>query len=547
MWWDDRNCARASAWSDEAGARLGRRASLRLGAGGLLGAVLPGAWLPAAANTRSLAPAMPAAPAPRPGAGEALLRRSGLPDASLGAYARALDSDLPLVSLNPEKPFQLASTTKLVTSMAALDLLGPQFRWRTMAFTRGTLYQGRLLGDLWIVGGGNACLSVQDLQSWMAEWRKLGLREIIGDIVLDRFAFQLTERDHEHTPVPSIERPHHAWPDALTLNEGRLKVTLNPTRNGRPGVQLEPPLAGVVIDQQGGGGGGCSAWAHWSDATDKSTGDKSTGDKKTSDKRGDKRGDKKPNDNPRLNVQGSLGPGCSPREWVLSPLPHAEFTARAIAGLWREAGGQLHGRVVDKSRPDRESLLPLGADGDPQLPFSTHISPTLPTLLREINKTSDNLAARNLMLALSRGFPHKPATLPAAQARMREWLARQGIAPGDVEIENGSGLSRGERAKPRAFVDLLSKAWGARQASSLIDSLPVAGVDGTLEHRMKTGAATGQAYLKTGTLLDTRALAGYVHGRSGRVFAVAALVNHPDAARATPALDAFIEWLARAN
>lgn len=506
MWWDDRNCARPGA--------LSRRGSLRLGVGWAAAALWPGAST--LASTRSLPPGT--TPALRPGAGEALLRSCGLPGNSLGAYARALDSPTPLVSLNPEKPFQLASTTKLVTSMAALDLLGPQFRWRTMAFTRGSLFQGRLLGDLWIVGGGNACLSAQDLQAWMAEWRQLGLREIIGDIVLDRFAFQLKESDHEHTPTPAKDRPHHAWPDALTLNEGRLKVTLNPSRDGRPAVLLEPPLAGVRIQHAGGGGAGCSAWAHWSDPAD---------------------------GEPRLSVQGSLGPRCSPREWVLAPLPHAEFTARAIAGLWREAGGQLHGRVLDKSRPDRTALMPEGPDGELQLPFSTHISPPLPQLLREINKTSDNLAARNLMLALSRGFPHKPATLAAAQARMREWLARQGIAPGDIEIENGSGLSRAERAKPRAFVDLLAKAWGARQAASLIDSLPVAGVDGTLEHRMTRGAAAGQAHLKTGTLLDTRALAGYVKGRSGRVFAVAALVNHPDAGRATPALDALIEWLAR--
>lgn len=512
MWWDERNCARPAAFS--------RRASLRAGAAGVAGCLLPAAWPAARAAVRAVPSASAATPsATRPGAGEALLRSCGLPASSLGAYARALDSGVPLVALNPEKPFQLASTTKLVTSMAALDLLGPQFRWRTMAFVRGTVWRGRLLGDLWIVGGGNACLSTQDLQGWMAQWRAQGLREIIGDIVLDRFAFQLTERDHEHTPMPAADRPHHAWPDALTLDEGRLKVTLQPSRDGRPAVQLDPPLAGVRIEQAArSGGSGCSAWAHWSDPA---------------------------NAEPRISVQGSLGPGCSPREWVLAPLPHAEFTARAIAALWREAGGQLHGRVVDKSRPDREALLPTGPDGEPQLPWSTHISPPLPQLLREINKTSDNLAARNLMLALSRGFPHKPATLPAAQARMREWLVRQGMAPDDVAIENGSGLSRAERAKPRAFVELLAKAWSARQAASLIESLPVAGVDGTLEHRMTRGAATGQAHLKTGTLLDTRALAGYVFGRSGRVFAVTALVNHPDAGRATPALDAFIEWLAR--
>lgn len=499
MWWDDRNCARGPA-------QPRRRAALRRGAGAAAAVLLPGAW----------------AQAPLRGGGEALLRASGLPAASLGAYARALDGApgdaAPRVALNPEKRFQLASTTKLVTSMAALDLLGPRFRWRTLAFTRGTLMQGRLVGDLWIVGGGNAVLSSADLQAWMAEWRRLGLREIIGDVVLDRFAFRLQASDHEHTPTPAPDRPHHAWPDALTLDEGRLRLVLGPSRDGRPAVRLEPPLAGVRIDRAGVGGSGCSAWARWSDPVD---------------------------GEPRVVVQGSLGPRCGAREQVLAPLPHAEFTARAIAGLWREAGGQLHGRVLDKSRPDRAGLMPEGPDGELQLPFSTHISPPLPELLREINKTSDNLAARNLMLALSRGFPHQPATLAAAQARMREWLARQGIAPGDIEIENGSGLSRAERAKPRAFVDLLARAWQTRQAASLIDSLPVAGVDGTLEHRMTRGAAAGQAHLKTGTLLDTRALAGYVKSRSGRTYAVAALVNHPDAGRATPALDALIEWLAR--
>jgi len=94
-------------------------------------------------------------------------------------------------------------------------------------------------------------------------------------------------------------------------------------------------------------------------------------------------------------------------------------------------------------------------------------------------------------------------------------------------------------------VQLLRRAWAHRQAQAFIDSLPVAGVDGTLAHRMTQGRATGAAFLKTGTLLDTRALAGYVRATSGRMYAVAALVNHPEAQRATPTLDAVIEWVAR--
>jgi D-alanyl-D-alanine carboxypeptidase/D-alanyl-D-alanine-endopeptidase (penicillin-binding protein 4) len=92
-------------------------------------------------------------------------------------------------------------------------------------------------------------------------------------------------------------------------------------------------------------------------------------------------------------------------------------------------------------------------------------------------------------------------------------------------------------------VQLLVNQWRSKDARVFVDSLPIAGVDGTLARRMRGGAAAGRAFLKTGSLSDTRALAGYVNARSGRVYAVALLVNHAQAARATPTLDALIEWL----
>jgi len=174
-----------------------------------------------------------------------------------------------------------------------------------------------------------------------------------------------------------------------------------------------------------------------------------------------------------------------------------------------------------------------------------HLSDPLPVVLRDMNKTSDNVAARHLMLALSPGFPLRAATLAQAQVRVQDWLAAQGLAADDVRVENGAGLSRGERARPRALVQLLTHAWHAPLRREFLGSLPVAGLDGTLQYRMQGTAAAGRAFLKTGSLLDTRALAGYVQGASGRIYAVALMVNHPDAARATPALDRVIALLAR--
>ena len=162
-----------------------------------------------------------------------------------------------------------------------------------------------------------------------------------------------------------------------------------------------------------------------------------------------------------------------------------------------------------------------------------------------MNKTSNNAAARSVLLALADRATAGTGALASAQARVHGWLRTQGLDDGDIRVAEGSGQSRAERGKPRALVQLLWNAWRGGRSQVFVDTLPIAGVDGTLAHRMRSGAASGQAYLKTGTLSDTRALAGYVRARSGKVYALTAIVTHPDAAKGTPALDALVEWIAR--
>ena len=349
-----------------------------------------------------------------------------------------------------------------------------------------------------------------------------GLDEIQGDIVLDRFAFNLSEADHAGTPAQSANRPRHVWPAALTLDEGQLGVTLQPARGGRPAIALVPALSEVTLVNQVTNGGGCEATARWEDAAP-----------------GGHAGQA------RVIVRGSWGAACGTRTISFIPPPQSGYAARALPAMWAKAGGTLGGRVVATDRPLGEKALPVGSDGEALQPLSFDRSKPLPELVRDINKTSDNMAARNLMLSLSPGFPERPATLAGAQRIMRMWLREQGIADGDIEVENGSGLSHTERAKPRAMVQLLRQGWKGEQAEAFLDSLPIAGVDGTLANRLTGGRTKGRAFLKTGTLNDTRALAGYVRSLSGRLYAVSAMVNHADAAAGRPALDAFIEWVAR--
>jgi D-alanyl-D-alanine carboxypeptidase/D-alanyl-D-alanine-endopeptidase (penicillin-binding protein 4) len=436
---------------------------------------------------------------------QTLPERCGLPASSVGLYARVVGQAQPLVAINAEQPFQMASTAKLVTSMAALDVLGPEFRWRTAAYLDGELRDGTLWGDLWLVGGGDATLNHDTLQAWMAQWRAQGLHRIQGHLVLDRRAFALTAKDHAFTPTPSASRPHHLWPDALMVDQGRVRVSLKADADGRPLAML----AGAKVGTEFVGQRACQPVPQWA------------------------RDEGRPQAAPSLQLQGDWTAACGPMS-VEAVLPPGQVARLAVAQAWARAGGSLTGSVLDQPAAPRAPKF-----------FSVHQSECLPALLRDINKTSDNLAARHLMLAMSPGFPSQAATLVGAQRRLLQWLAQQGLARGDIEVDSGSGLSRQERAKPRALASLLERFAYHPQGMALLSSLPLAGVDGTMQHRLRGGAAQGQAYLKTGTLLDTRALAGYIKTRSGHVVVVTALINHPQADRATPQMDGCIEWLAR--
>jgi D-alanyl-D-alanine carboxypeptidase/D-alanyl-D-alanine-endopeptidase (penicillin-binding protein 4) len=345
-----------------------------------------------------------------------------------------------------------------------------------------------------------------------------GLREIDGDIVLDRYAFQLRPSDHAGTPAQSAGEPRHVWPDAMTLDEGLISVVIQPARGPRAMLTLKPALADVTLDNRVATGGGCTATPRWQAGRDGRA---------------------------TIVVQGHWGAACGTRSVSFVVPPDSGIAARALPAMWAATGGVLRGRVVSAPVVPGISPIPLGPDGEALAPLSFDRSKPLTELVRDINKVSDNVGARNLMLSLSPGFPTRPATLAGAQKIVRLWLRDQGLADGDVEVENGSGLSHSERAKPRAMVQLLRKAWRAEQAQAFFDSLPVAGIDGTLKNRLLGGHAAGQAYLKTGTLNDTRALAGYVHAASGKMYAVALMVNGADPARGRPALDAMVEWLAR--
>ncbi len=213
-----------------------------------------------------------------------------------------------------------------------------------------------------------------------------------------------------------------------------------------------------------------------------------------------------------MRFAGSFPAACGELAWPVADADPASFNARLIEALWRDMGGKLGGRVVD-------GPAPVGVK-----PSFEMKSPALAEVVRDINKFSNNVMAQQLFLTLALQRRGAPATADAARELLREWMVqRTGELPPGTQLENGSGLSRESRMSAALLARLLQQAWSSPAMPELLASLPVSGT-------------------KTGSLRDVAGIAGYLLSDSGRRYVLVAIVNHPNANAARPALDALVQW-----
>ena len=440
---------------------------------------------------------------------EAQLLRAKVPREALAALvvdASPGAKNTPLLSQRASAAVNPASVMKLVTTYAALELLGPSYTWATPVFIDGTIDGGVLKGNLIIQGRGDPKLVVERLWLLMRRVQGLGIKTITGDILLDRSAFAASTQnqnpaDFDGEPL----RPYNAAPDALLINFKSVVMTFTPNASaGLASVSVDPPLANVQLPAS-------VPLLAGADCGDYRAGLKADF-----------------SDPFRISFKGGLPASCGEKTWAVAYADPASYAERAVLGMWQELGGKLGGRV-------KEGRAPTGLR-----PTFEATSPPLADVITDINKYSNNVMAQQLFLTLSLQATGS-ASFDASQGVLRSWW-RERFGDADVPtLDNGSGLSRQERITPQGLARLLQTAFASGAMPELMSSLPIAGVDGTLR-RSKSRVSQGWAHLKTGTLRDSTALAGYVHTPSGRRLVVVAIVNHPNAAAARPALDALVDW-----
>ena len=431
------------------------------------------------------------------------LKNANIPLHNVGVFVQSVDSAAPLLRHNPQKPFNPASAMKLVTTYAALELLGPAYTWKTDALADAPPVNGLLNGNLYLRGSGDPKLTLEQFWLLLRQLRTHGITEINGDLVLDRSAFAVPIHDaaaFDNEPL----RPYNAGPDALLVNLKSVRLSLL-TAPEKKTVQVasDTPSDDIHVDnrlqltQEG-----CGDWREKIKI-------KISG----------------------LNIEltGSYSASCGEKALYLSPWPANVQVEQLFRALWRELGGTLRGKV-------REGLTPASARN-----IATLESPALSETIRDINKFSNNVMARQVFLTLA---AQRPATAEGARLRINTWLNDKGLNIPGLILDNGSGLSRTERISADGLSRLLLAAWKSPVMPELMSSLPVAGIDGTLKKRLVNGAATGRAHLKTGYLENVRAIAGYVLDSNDKRWVVVFLINDPKSRSGKPAMDEMLRWVA---
>jgi D-alanyl-D-alanine carboxypeptidase/D-alanyl-D-alanine-endopeptidase (penicillin-binding protein 4) len=478
-----------------------------------------------------------------------LLQTARIPQEAVGVVV--LRGDAVLLSHNAGLSMQPASTMKVITTMVGLEQLGPVFRGRTELRSSASIVKGALQGDLYVRGGADADFNEDVLGHMLQALRNQGIKSIKGDIIFDRQLFQPARLDVE---VPQFDEYPWAYynviPDALLVNTNLLKIEMR-SSGGSLSAVLMPEMEKVGVDPQMKlSDAPCASWENGWRAPDVV-------------RKGEKLS---------VVLHGTFPKDCV-KAISVNVLDRHDYLERLLRAQWSRLGGRFDGQVKEASAPvivsgATSGSTPAASPGatvpgtpaDARL-LAEHVSRTLPEIVRDTNKQSDNTLARTIFLSLGAleadtALGSHPIAIDAAAGQtsatradlaIRSWLLRHDINDQGLVLENGSGLSRLERATPAQMAGVLQAGLKSQWMPEFLSSLPIAAVDGTMRRRLKDSPAAAHARLKTGSLSGVIAVAGYVPDASGQPCVVVAIINHEAVANGAgrTVLDGLIDWVAR--
>ncbi|MES2637072.1 MAG: D-alanyl-D-alanine carboxypeptidase/D-alanyl-D-alanine-endopeptidase [Pseudomonadota bacterium] len=435
------------------------------------------------------------------------LKQSGIPQASVGIYVQAVDETQPVIAHNPETSMNPASVMKLITTNAALDLLTPAYRWKTEIYHDGDLLNGVLHGNLIIKGYGDPSFKAQDFWRLLMALQQADINEIKGDLIIDKTVF--AKNMLNQPPFDEeIWRAYNAKSSAFLVDGRRTSFKFSATDAGVNISQEfelnEVEIVNKMLLSQ-------TACGDWRNRFSYSVKPQSKG--------------------VSVTFEGVFSPDCGERYLELSILNDEQYAFFSFKKLWRELGGVFSGNLKIQQLPDTSTKV------------VEQVSEPLAYVIRDMNKWSNNLTARQLLLTLAAEKLGLPATEAKGAIAVQRWLQSKNIDAKELVIENGSGLSRIERVSSQHLGQILVSAYHSPVMPELIASLPILGLDGTAQKRLNNSEAQNRVHLKTGSLDGVSAVGGYVLNKNNKRYVLVMMVNDVNAAMSKTAQDALIKWI----
>lgn len=435
------------------------------------------------------------------------LKKAGIPAQNVAVYVQAVEKNNATLSHNAEKSMNPASVMKLVTTNAALDLLTSAYRWKTEVYRDGDVVNGVLQGNLIIKGYGDPSFKAQDFWRMLMSVQQAGIKEIKGNLIIDKSFFAknvANKKAFDDEPW----RAYNAQPSAFLVNGRNTSFKFIATDTGVK-INQEFELNEIqIVNNMQLAQGDCGDWrSHFGYVI-------------------------KPNSSGAVvTFSGTFSPDCGERYLELSIFDDEKYAFYTFEKLWHELGGGFTGQLKIQELPIA-SVKVLEQFSDP-----------LGYLVRDVNKWSNNLMARHLLLTLAVEKLGAPASEPKGAAVIETWLTEKGLNFDELVIENGSGLSRIERISAEHLGKMLVGTYNSPVMSEFMASLPILSLDGTIKKRLNDSPTNGRAHLKTGSLDGVSSLAGYVLDAKNHRHVMVMLVNYPKASSSRNAQDALIEWV----
>ena len=427
-------------------------------------------------------------------------------------------------------PMNPASTMKLLTTLTGLDILGPQYRWRTNIYTDGIIRQGVLKGNLYLQGTGDPKLVPEELAKLMKALQGLGIQKIDGNLFFDRSAYAPSVMEHNTIDGESL-RAYNVPPDPLLYAFRTLSFQLGKSRTADfIDISYSPLMSQLQIDNQMQlVDRPCDNWkSNLRFNLDPEAGASNT------------EGSFKTDQVLTAQFSGAFPNTCKGVYYNVVALDANTFLTQGFAAAWEQAGG-----IWAKAPVGQSATVPIAARL--LLQFE---GIKLSDDVQDINKYSNNVMARQLLLTLALEKMGKPATTANGELVIQSWLKQMGLDFPGLVIENGSGLSRNEAISAGQMNQILLLARNLPASEIFYNSLPLAGTDGTMRNRLMTQLRKflhlkkkPEVRMKTGSLADVRAISGYVLSKSGKLYAVTSFINHPNAWKGLEAHDQLLSWL----